>query len=228
MEEKAKILVVDDEEDLCEILQFNLEGEGFETHVVHSAEEVLKKNLDDYNLLLLDVMMGNMSGFKLAEKIRKVLKNNIPIIFITAKNTENDLLTGFNLGGDDFIKKPFSIKELVVRVKAVLSRYKKTGTRSGKIRKFDDIDLNLERRTLSIKGKEIELTRKEYEIMRLLLENSGRIYSREEVLTMVWKHDSIVSDRTIDVHVTRLRKKIGEYGKFLKNKTGYGYYFEFE
>ena len=225
-EKKYKLLIVDDEEDLCEILQFNLEGEGFDTDVAYSAEEALKKDIKSFNLIILDVMMGQMSGFKLAEKIRKEMHLTIPIIFVTAKNTENDMLTGFNLGGDDYITKPFSVKEVIVRVKAIIKRTKKQDTVSQSSIYMDDMELNFEKRSLQIKNKEVQLTKKEFEILALLLKSKGRIFSREEIFNNVWDDSTIVTDRTIDVHITRLRKKLGKYGKNIRSKPGYGYTFE--
>ncbi len=226
MKQEHKILIVDDEEDLCEILQFNLEGEGYYTDIAYSAEEALTKDIESFSLIILDVMMGQMSGFKLAEKIRKNMKLDIPIIFITAKNTENDLLTGFNLGGDDYITKPFSVKIVIARVKALLKRAPDTDLNVKSSIFIDDLELNYERRSLRIEGKNIQLTKKEFEILALLLKREGRVFSREEILNKVWEDSTIVSDRTIDVHITRLRKKAGEYGKYIKGRPGYGYAFE--
>ena len=225
-EKEYKILIVDDEEDLCEILQFNLEGEGFETEVAYSAEEALKKDIGSFHLILLDVMMGEMSGFKLAKLLRKERKLSIPIIFITAKTAEDELLTGFNLGGDDYITKPFSIKEVVVRVKAVLKRASQEERPEQTSIKVDELELNLKKRKVQIANKELELTRKEFEILVLLIKSEGYILSREEILDRVWDEDVVVSKRTIDVHITHLRKKLGSYGKYIRNKQGYGYAFE--
>lgn len=219
------LLIVDDEEGLCEILQFNLEGEGYTTDVAYSAEEALKKDLSQYHLILLDVMMEQMSGFKMAERVRKELELNIPIIFITAKNTENDLLTGFSIGGDDYITKPFSVKEVIARVKAVLARGKKSGFETKPPIVIDQLSLDFESRKLQIGKTDVELTKKEFEILALLLQSQGRIFSREEIMDQVWDDQTIVVDRTVDVHITRLRKKIGKYGKHLKSKPGYGYSF---
>lgn len=221
-----KILIVDDEEDLCEILQFNLEGEGYFTDVAYSAEEALKKDIKSFNLILLDVMMEQMSGFKFADKIRKEKKLSVPIIFITAKNTENDLLTGFNLGGDDYITKPFSVKEVVARVKAILKRTPGEDTTSETKIITDDLELDLQRRSLFIEKTEVQLTKKEFEIIALLLKSEGRIFSRDEIMTRVWDESTIVTSRTVDVHITRLRKKLGKYGQNIKSKSGYGYTFE--
>ncbi len=225
---KYKILIVDDEEDLCEIIQFNLEGEGYETEVAYSAESALEKNLKQYHLILLDVMMGKISGFKLAQIIRNKYHLNTPIIFITARTTENDLLTGFNLGGDDYISKPFSIHELTARVKAVLGRSKNETTQIEPNIKINGLELNFSRRELSVGSTLVSLTHKEFEILNFLLRNNGRVFSREEILKTIWEDDIIVNERTVDVHITRLRKKMGEYGTYLKNKAGYGYSFDYQ
>jgi two-component system alkaline phosphatase synthesis response regulator PhoP len=221
------ILIIDDEEDLCEILQYNLNNEGFKTDIAHSAEEALEKPLVEYDLLLLDIMMGPISGFKFADKLRKEMNNNVPIIFLTAKDTENDLLTGFSLGADDYIAKPFSINELTARVKAVLKRTHHQTAKPDPIIKFGEIELDTIRKRLIINNERLELTKKEYEILKVLLDNQGKVFSREDFLNLVWGKDVIVSERTIDVNITRLRSKLGEFGQCLRNKTGYGYYFEF-
>jgi two-component system, OmpR family, alkaline phosphatase synthesis response regulator PhoP len=225
--EEKRILIVDDEEDLCEILQYNLNNEGYKTDVAHSAEEAIKKTLSEYNLLLLDVMMGPISGFKLADKIRKEMQNNVPIIFLTAKDTENDLLTGFSIGADDYISKPFSINELTARVKAVLKRTHNENIKSDPITRYGNIEIDTVKKRLIVDQDRIELTKKEYEILKLLLDNQGKVFSREDILALIWGKNVIVTERTIDVNITRLRSKLGEYGKYLRNKTGYGYYFEF-
>lgn len=220
------ILIVDDEEDLCEILQFNLEGEGFSTQVAHSAEEVLTLDLKAFDLILLDVMMGEMSGFKLAQLLRKEHGLKIPIIFITAKTAEDDLLTGFNLGGDDYITKPFSVKEVSVRVKAVIKRTAGSGKQSDASIVVDELKLIFKKRKVFIGKKEADLTKKEFEILALLLGSEGVIFSRDDILNKVWDDKTIVTERTTDVHITRLRKKLGSYGKYIRNKPGYGYAFE--
>lgn len=223
IEDDIKILVVDDEKDLCEILQFNLESEGYEVDTANSAEEALKKNLYEYDLILLDVMMGGMSGFKAADTMRKQKQIEIPIIFITAKSSENDLLTGFNVGGDDYIQKPFSVKEVIARVKAVLKRGKQTSTE--KI-SCGTLEIDLSRKLAYIDGHIIDLTRKEFDILLLLMKKRGSYVSREEILDRVWDDDVVVTERNVDVNIARLRKKIGEYGNHIKGKTGYGYLFE--
>lgn len=224
----VKILVVDDEEDLCEILKFNLEMEGYEVDTALSAEEALNLNLTSYQLLLLDVMMGEISGFKMASLLRKEEKTaHIPIIFLTAKDTENDMLTGFSLGADDYISKPFSIRQVVARIKAVLRRT----TDKEKISKeetleYKTLSLDTKRIKATIDGQDVSLTKKEFEILKLLLENRGNVFSREEILSRIWKDEVYVLDRTIDVNMTRLRKKIGSYGKNIVTRLGFGYCFE--
>lgn len=222
------ILVVDDEEDLCEILKFNLETEGYEVDTAYSAEEALTLNLTDYDLLLLDVMMGEISGFKLASMLKKNEKTaHIPIIFLTAKDTENDMLTGFNLGADDYISKPFSIKQVQARVKAVLRRsMEEKKPVNENILTYNTLKLDTQRIKASINGEEVALTKKEFEILKLLLENINHVFSREEILSRVWKDEVYVLDRTIDVNITRLRKKIGKYGKNIVTRLGFGYCFE--
>lgn len=222
-----KILIVDDEEDLCEILQYNLTNAGFVTDVAHSAEESLKKPINDFDLFLLDVMMGNMSGFRLADKLRQEYKINVPIIFLTAKDTENDILTGFSLGADDYIAKPFSINELMARVKAVLKRSESESSCDREILSFGNIELDNARKRVLIEKRKIDLTKKEYEILKLLLENQGKVFPRETILKRIWGGEVIVTDRTVDVNITRIRNKLGKYGANLKSKTGFGYFFEF-
>jgi two-component system alkaline phosphatase synthesis response regulator PhoP len=224
-----RILVVDDEEDLCEILQFNLETEGYLVDVAYSAEEALKKDISVYNLLLLDVMMGEVSGFKMARILRENPKNvAIPIIFLTAKDSETDRLTGFNIGADDYISKPFSIREVLARVKAVIRRVDPSKQEAAPARQlsYETLEMSLENKKVSLGGVELAFTKKEFEILKLFLENKNRVFSRDEMLNRVWSDEVIVLDRTIDVNITRLRKKIGPYGKNIVTRLGYGYCFE--
>lgn len=223
-----RILVVDDEEDLCEILKFNLEMEGYIVDTANSAEEALKLDLTSYNLLLLDVMMGEISGFKMASMLKKNKDTTgIPIIFITAKDTENDTVTGFNLGADDYISKPFSLREVIVRVKAVLRRTS-TVQKEPEQLQYRGLVIDIPKKKVTIDDTEVPLTKKEFEILLLLLQNQGRVFSREDILTKVWHDEVYVLDRTIDVNITRLRKKIGNYGKYIVTRLGYGYCFECE
>ena len=214
----TRILVVDDEEDLCEILKFNLEIEGYEVDTAYSAEEALKKDLTVYNLLLLDVMMGEISGFKMARILRQDEKTaNTPII----------MLTGFNLGADDYISKPFSIRQVIARVKAVLRRTsEKSKDKEIEKLEYETLALDTKRIKATVDGVEVPLTKKEFEILKLLLENKGNVFSREEILSRIWKDEVYVLDRTIDVNITRLRKKIGPYGKNIVTRLGFGYCFE--
>lgn len=224
-----RILVVDDEEDLCEILQFNLETEGYLVDVAYSAEEALKQDLTKYNLLLLDVMMGEMSGFKMARVLRENPKYaRIPIIFLTAKDTENDRLTGFTIGADDYISKPFSIREVLARVKAVIRRTAVVEAlpEEEKLLEYEGLVMNLSNKKVLIDKLEIQFTKKEFEILRLFLENRNRVFTRDEMLSKVWTDEVVVLDRTIDVNITRLRKKIGRFGKNIVTRLGYGYCFE--
>ena len=225
----TRILVVDDEEDLCEILKFNLEIEGYDVDTAFSAEDALKLDISSYNLLLLDVMMGEISGFKMANMLRKNENTaKMPIIFLTAKDTENDLLTGFNLGADDYISKPFSIRQVVARVKAVLRRTaSKPLEQEPELLAYETLILDTKRIKASVNGEEVPLTKKEFEILKLLLENKGNVFSREEILSRIWKDEVYVLDRTIDVNITRLRKKIGIYGKNIVTRLGFGYCFEY-
>jgi len=225
MDQKFKILVVDDEKDLCEILEFNLQSEGFDIEVAYSGEEALTKNIESFDLILLDVMMGGISGFKVADKIRKEMNLAIPIIFLTARETENDMLTGFNVGADDYMSKPFSIKELVARIKAVLRRGKTIGSKP-KIITIESMVLDINRKSVTIDKEEVLLTRKEFEILHMLIVNKGKYLSRQEILDHIWRDDVIVTDRNVDVNIARMRKKIGDYGNYIKGRTGYGYCFE--
>lgn len=228
METKIKdipILIVDDEADIREILQFNLENEGYKIDLAESAEEAKRMLAPHHRLILLDVMMGGISGFKFADQLRKS-GNKTPIIFLTAKDTENDMLTGFSIGGDDYVSKPFSIKEVIARVKSVLKRSIDEADESqGEIIDLNGLVIDTNIKTVSIEGKEIELTKTEFNILVLLIQNEGKLYSRSDILSKAWENGGIVLERTVDVHITRLRKKIGRYGDCIVNRTGYGYTF---
>lgn len=220
------ILIVDDEVDIREILQFNLENEGYKIDLAESAEEALRKLTSDHQLILLDVMMGGISGFKMADQLRKS-GNYTPIIFLTAKDTENDMLTGFSIGGDDYISKPFSIKEVIARVKTVLKRTANLVIQKthGDILSIGNLTIDMDMKTVSISGKPIDLTKTEFNILTLLAKNTGKVFSRSDILAKAWEGDGIVLERTVDVHIARLRKKIGVYGDHIVNRTGYGYNF---
>ena len=226
-EKKYKILVVDDEDDLCEILKFNLETEGYQVTMANSAEDALKLDIASFDLLLLDVMMGGMSGFAMAKQLKaNPATANVPIIFLTARDTENDTVTGFNLGADDYISKPFSLREVLVRVRAVLRR---TSERQGvepAVLRYQGLEMNLDKKTVSIDGEDVPFTKTEFELLHLLLEEKGRVFSRQELIDKVWPKDVLVLDRTVDVNITRLRKKIGRFAKCIVTRLGFGYYFD--
>lgn len=219
-----RILVVDDEKDLCEILQFNLESEGYQVDTANSAEEALKILSPQHSLILLDVMMEKMSGYQMANIVRHELHNEIPIIFLTAKNTENDILTGLNIGADDYISKPFSLKEVLARVKTVLKRTSSTPSQIEETQiSFSQIVLNLKSPTVMIDGQPITVTKKEYLILKLLIQSPNTYYTREEILDKVWQNEAYVLERSVDVHIARLRKKLGIYGSHLVSRAGFGY-----
>lgn len=222
----AKILLVDDDKNISEILEFNLKSEGFQVDSVYSAEEALKKPIREYQLLLLDVMMGGMSGYKLAEQLRKE-KISVPIIFLTAKDTENDMLTGFSVGGDDYISKPFSIKEVIARIKAVLKR---TGNVSGEestgnLITIGALTLDLNTKEVLLQSEKIALTKTEFELLALFAQKPDTLFSRERIIDIIWKETPYITERTVDVHIVRLRKKLGKYSDAITSRTGYGYRF---
>lgn len=219
-----KILVVDDEADLREILQCNLENAGYEVDTAESAEQAFTKLTPEHDLILLDVMLGGMSGFKMAEKLRKDRKNRIPIIFLTAKDTENDLLTGFSSGGDDYIAKPFSVHEVLARINAVLRRTIPADT--PRELHISDITIDYGRKTVKVDGDEIPLSPREFGILNILAKQPGRVYSRDEILREVWPENNYVLDRTVDVHIARVRRKLGKAGYHIINRPGYGYCFD--
>jgi len=226
-EKKYKILVVDDEDDLCEILKFNLETEGYQVTTANSAEDALELDIASFDLLLLDVMMGGMSGFAMAKQLKaNPATASVPIIFLTARDTENDTVTGFNLGADDYISKPFSLREVLVRVRAVLRRTSEHQGSEPAVLRYQGLEMNLDKKTVSIDGADVPFTKTEFELLHLLLEEKGRVFSRQELIDKVWPKDVLVLDRTVDVNITRLRKKIGRFAKCIVTRLGFGYYFD--
>ena len=221
-----KILVVDDEQDICEILQYNLETEGYEVTTAGSAEEALLLPLQDYSLVLLDVMMGEVSGFQLARSMKSNPQTaQIPVIFITALDDEDHLVKGLNIGADDYIAKPLSMKEVKARVKAVLRRSAPAPADTATVA-YEGITLDLNSKTVKLDGQTLMCTRLEFELLSFFLQHPNRVYSREDLLKHCWPQDVHVIESTVDVNITRLRKKIGRYGEQIKTRVGYGYCFE--
>lgn len=217
-----RILIVDDEETLREGLLTYLELEGYEADAAADASEALKKKPENYDLLLLDIMMDGMSGIELADLLKRNPQTaDIPIIFLTAKDSDDDMVLGLRLGADDYICKPYSVKNVIARIEAVLRRTQgkpttETAAESG-------IKCDRPTLTCSVDGDRIKLPKKEFEILALLLENPGRIFSREELVNKIWPENVIVVDRSVDVHIARIRSKIGAYGKKIVSRSGYGY-----
>ena len=219
---KKRILIVDDEQDLCEILQFNLTAAGYVSDVACSAEEAISKGIGHYDLLLLDVMMPGLSGFELAQRLKADEQTaHIPIIFITAKDTENDTLQGFHLGADDYVTKPFSVREVVARANAVLKRNQP----QDKLLQYEGLVVDQSSKTVTVGSVVVELTRTEFDLLALLLSHRGQVFSRQELLGKVWPDDVIVTERTVDVNITRLRKKLGHYASSILTRQGFGYFF---
>lgn len=227
---KYKILVVDDEESLCEILKFNLEKEGYEVTTVYSAEEVLSMDITAMHLIILDIMMGELSGFGLARILKKRPETaDIPIIFCSALDSADDKIKGLDLGADDYIAKPYSIAEVMARVRSVLRRTKRSTVAeqtAENVIRYEGLEVNVLNKRCFVDGDEVQLTRKEFDILTLLLSNRGTILSREQIMRQVWSDEVIVLDRTIDVNITRMRKKLRQYGNHIITRTGYGYGFE--
>lgn len=223
-----KILVVDDEEILCEVLKLNLENENYEVDIAESAEQAMSLNLSQYDLILLDIMMGEISGVQMAKMMKKnPATAQISIIFCTAKDTEDDMIMGLNLGADDYITKPYTVRNVIARVKSVLRRTSKTSTEKTEPERYTVEGLVVDKLLMrcTVDNEEVKLAKKEFELLTFLISHRGRIYSREEILERVWKGETIVLDRTIDVNVTRLRQKIGKYGKYIITRSGFGYGF---
>ena len=244
MTTKQRILIVDDEEDICMILSYSLQKAGYETLIAHSAEEALDNyelRIKNYeiDLILLDIMMDGMSGLEMAKLLSQEQGTKSqdrlvpPIIFLTALADESTVLQGFNLGADDYITKPFRVPEVIARVGAVLRRTAEQGAKSQEARQisndniiFEGIVVNKADMSLTVDGEMIVMTRKEIELLCYLLTHRGQILSREHLLNNVWDSNGIVLERTVDVHITHLRRKLGQYGKYIKTKSGDGYLFE--
>ena len=226
-----RILIVDDEETLCEVLKLNLENEGYDVDIAFSAEEALTLDLRSYSLILLDIMMGEISGIKMAKMLKAdVTTANIPIIFCTARDTEDDMVMGLNLGADDYIMKPYTIRNVIARVKSVLRRTaghkgQTTQVENTHILEVEGLKLDLEFKRCTVDGVEVKLARKEFELLAYLISHRGKILSREQILSKVWSDEVVVLNRTIDVNITRVRSKIGSYGSHIVTRSGFGYGF---
>lgn len=226
-----RILIVDDEETLCEVLKLNLENEGYDVDIALSAEEALTYNLQTYSLILLDIMMGDISGMKMAKMLKADISTaDIPIIFCTARDTEDDMVMGLNLGADDYIMKPYTVRNVIARVKSVLRRtasHKVGNVSAEKPNRLvvEGLCLDLEFKRCTVDGQEVKLARKEFELLAYLIQHRGKICSREQILNRVWSDEVVVLDRTIDVNITRVRSKIGAYGSYIVTRSGFGYGF---
>lgn len=226
-----RILIVDDEETLCEVLKLNLENEGYDVDIAFSAEQALKLGLKSYSLILLDIMMGEISGIRMAKMLKADVNTaDIPIIFCTAKDTEDDMIMGLNIGADDYIMKPYTIRNVIARVKSVLRRTSgnkggNAATEKTNVLQVEGVKLDMEFKRCTIDGVEVKLTRKEFELLAYLIFHRGKICSREQILSSVWTSEVVVLDRTIDVNITRLRNKIGAYGSYIVTRSGFGYGF---
>ena len=231
MENPAKILVVDDEETLCEALRFNIEAAGYLCDTALSAEEALGLDISAYDLVLLDIMMGEISGLQMA----RILKANprtasIPIIFCTARDTDDDMIGGLDLGADDYITKPYSIRNVLARIRTVLRRAQPAPAaasreEAGEVLRFEGVEIHPSGKVCLVDGQQVKLPRKEFEILCTLVSHPGRVFSREELLDRIWPENTVVLERVVDVNVTRLRGKLGPYGSHIVTRSGYGYLF---
>ena len=226
-----RILIVDDEETLCEVLKLNLENEGYDVDIAFSAEQALTLDLKSYSLILLDIMMGEISGIKMAKMMKAdVTTADIPIIFCTARDSEDDMVMGLNIGADDYIMKPYTVRNVIARVKSVLRRTaghkgNTTATEKPNMLQVEGLQLDMEFKRCMVDGVEVKLARKEFELLAYLISHRGKILSREQILSRVWSDEVVVLDRTIDVNITRLRSKIGTYGSYIVTRSGFGYGF---
>ena len=225
--EQKRLLIIDDEPDLCEILSFNLSTAGYTVDTALSGQEAMKKDVKQYDLILLDVMMPVLSGFDVARQLKlNPATASIPIIFLTVLGSEPDMLHGFELGADDYISKPFSTREVLARVKAVLNRTTATECADqSNILRYKNLIMDLSRMVVTVDGKPTSLTRTEFDLLKVFLENRSQVFSRQDLLERVWPHDVIVTDRTVDVNITRMRKKIGQYSSCIITRHGFGYLF---
>jgi len=229
MEDKKRILVVDDEETLCEALRFNLEAEGYGVDTALCAEDALCLDLTRYDLFLLDIMMGGISGTRLARIIKaNPATADVPVIFCTARDAEEDMVGGLDLGADDYIVKPYSLRNVAARIRTVLRRaagHKPAASDAPGEVSYQGLSVIPGTKMCRVDGAEVRLPRKEFEILLKLISHRGRIFSREELLREIWPDEVVVLDRVVDVNITRIRQKIGRYGKNIVTRSGYGYGF---
>lgn len=229
MEGKKRLLLVDDEQDILDVLEYNFLGSGYDVVTARSAEEVLQRGVSDVDLMILDVMMSGMSGFKLAMQLKSHPETaDIPIIFLTAKNAREDVIDGLRLGVDDYVTKPFSVQELILRVQAVLRRSRSTRSHAADVSCFGGMELNHTEKTLTLDSQPVSLTKTEYEILQILTKNPGRVFSRQQLLGLAWPEGVVVTDRSVDVGIARLRKKLGRYAPCIVTRPGFGYCFKYE
>lgn len=233
---RVKILVIDDEESICEILKFNLEKEGYEVDIAYSAEDALGLDLPSYSLMIVDIMMDRLSGFDFAKRLQNnSATENIPIIFCSALAGEDDTVMGLNIGADDYITKPFVIGEVIARVRAVLRRSNVTQQLNYNMSKsiyepditFHGLRVDRNEKLCYIDGKPLDLTPTEFGLILYFLTHRNRIYSRDEIIRNVWEGQE-VSNRTVDTNMARLRKKLGVYGDHIRTRAGFGYGFKEE
>ncbi len=232
---RIRILVIDDEESVCDILKFNLEKDGYEVDCAYSAEEALEKDLCSYSIFIVDIMMGRLSGFDFAKHLKNTIgTENTPIIFCSALDHQDDKVMGLNMGGDDYITKPFNISEVLARVRSVLRRSHISQTIAVNAAQghyepditFHNLRIGRNAKMAYLNGEPLPLTRTEYDLLLFFLTHRNRIYSRDEILRNVWPDDGKVTSRTIDTNITRLRSKVGEYRDNIVTRPGFGYGFK--
>ncbi|MDK2919604.1 MAG: two-component system, OmpR family, alkaline phosphatase synthesis response regulator PhoP [Candidatus Petromonas sp.] len=222
---KKKVLVVDDEHHILELIQFNLEAEDFDVTTCDNGEDAVRiANNEDIDLMILDLMLPGIGGLEVCRLLREEGKHNLPIIMLTAKGEERDKITGLDIGADDYITKPFSIGELIARVKAVLRRAMDKYDNDKSIIKVKDITIDIEKHEVRRNNETIELTLKEFQLLKMLAQNRGKVLSRDVILDKIWGYEYFGDTRTVDVHIRHLRKKIGDdKGLLIETVRGVGY-----
>ena len=217
------ILIVDDEPDIREILRYNLEKAGFNVTEATTGDDALNKLSKDLDLAILDIMMPGKDGYQVCKKIREQ-GNTLPIIFLTAMDREFDEVRGLEVGGDDYVKKPFSPKMLIARINAIFRRVDQINSKGTSI-SFGDLKINTQSYIAKLEGNELHLPRKEFELLAYFMNQPNIIFTREQLLSRIWEEDVFVIDRTIDVHINRIRSKLGIYKNWIETVKGVGYRF---